>query len=127
MTFFISQESDQGFRVEPDVFVRTLQAQWPGASVRERSNPDDTYLYEWTLQTKGDELDGHLEKHHRSVALVGSLRSAASFAVWFQRELAGCDRNLKFYDENYDPVVALTNETTEDDIIRRMEGGRHFG
>lgn len=121
MTYFISQESDQGFHVEPDLFVRKLQAYWPGASVRATSEPDDKYLYEWTLQTKAGELDGLLKKHYGSVALDGSLASAAAFAVWFQREIAGHDENLKFYDENYDPVVSLNNATSEDDIVCHME------
>jgi len=69
----------------------------------------------WTWTGGG--VDGTLSRDGSSVALEADVQASAQFARWL-RSIVPSTQALVFYDEGYSADVALTPDTTEEQLTR---------
>jgi hypothetical protein len=70
MKFFIMAE-DGGLPSASD-FVSSLSARWPGAAVKQISNPESSYALEFSVPMADSALEGLLDRTGDSITFEGA-------------------------------------------------------
>lgn len=111
MSYFISQPSDRGWRISPELLLPKLRQHWPDVAVKDVRDPERRYSYEWVISSGDGHLEGMLSKKETAVVLEGSPDAVAEFATWFEAEFSPPDRSLILYDESFERVIPLSGHT----------------
>ena len=117
MSYFISQKTDQGWRISPDVLLPKLRQHWPGVMVKEIRDVERRYSHEWIITHPSGRLEGMLSRKQTAVVLEGPHEAIAAFVTWFEAELSPADHSLILYDESFARVVPLRGQTPIAEIV----------
>ncbi|WNG50131.1 hypothetical protein F0U60_42915 [Archangium minus] len=115
MKFFIIAE-DEGLPSAFD-FTSSLNARWPGATVKQISNPERNYALEFYVPMADSRLEGLLHKKRGSMTFEGvPLREVSEFVQWC-RSLVPSHVSLLFCDESMNGEVKVTPAMTAEQIL----------
>lgn len=115
MKFFIIAEGD-GLPSASD-FAARLNARWPGASVKQISNPERIYVLEFSVAMADSRLEGLLHRTRGSITFEGApLREMSEFVQWC-RSLVPSHLPLLFCDESMNGEVKVTPAMTAAEIL----------
>lgn len=115
MKFFIRVEGG-GFPSSSD-FTFSLSTRWPGATVKQISNPERSYALEFSVPMADSALEGLLARMGDSMTFEGaSLQDIAGFVQWC-RTLVPPDLPLTFCDESMNGEVKVTPAMTAEEIL----------
>ncbi|HEX8434481.1 hypothetical protein [Archangium sp.] len=116
MKFFIIAE-EGGLPSAAD-FTSCLKASWPGATVKQISNPERSYALEFHVPMADSRLEGLLHKTRGSMTFEGvPLREISEFVQWC-RSLVPSQVSLLFCDESMNGEVKVTPPMTASDILQ---------
>lgn len=116
MKFFIIAE-DGGLPSAPE-FTSCLNARWPGATVKEISNPERSFALEFYIPMADSRLEGLLHKTKSSITFEGvPLPEISEFVQWC-RSLVPAHLPLLFCDESMNGEVEVTPSMMASDILR---------
>ncbi|HZH18033.1 MAG TPA: hypothetical protein VE057_27015 [Archangium sp.] len=116
MKFFIMTEG-AGLPSISD-FISNLSTRWPGATVKQSSNPERSYALEFSIPMTDSALEGWLDRTGHSMTFEGaSLRELSGFVQWC-RALVPSHLPLTFCDESMNGEVKVTPATTADEILK---------
>lgn len=103
--------------INPSEFASRIKSTWllEDLSVLLNTGEENTRAVSWFMDAQGRGLDGCLFKNGH-LALDGDIRDCSNFAIWYRQQVPQ-QLKLVFYDDSYNADIALTNETTEQDII----------
>ncbi|HEX5752595.1 MAG TPA: hypothetical protein VFZ09_40700 [Archangium sp.] len=115
MKFFILAES--GGLPPVSEFISSLSTRWPGATVRQISNPERSYVLEFSVPMTDSALEGLLARTGDSMTFEGaSLRDTSGFVQWC-RTLVPPHLPLLFCDESMNGEVKVTPAMTAAEIL----------
>lgn len=115
MKFFIMTE-DGGLPSVPD-FISSLSVRWPGATVKQISNPERRYALEFSVPMPGSALEGMLDRTSDAMTFEGaSLRDISGFVQWC-RSLVPSHLPLTFCDESMNGEVKVAPTMTAEEIL----------
>ena len=117
MLAFISQETDQGWRIHPEQLLTQLLEQWPGVATTENQTNIGKYSHDWTLELPSGALTGRLSKTQARIVLDGPVDAIAQFTSWFEAHFSPPDNSLLIYDEEFSQVVRLRGQTPPAEIV----------
>jgi hypothetical protein len=115
MKFFIMAEG--GGLPSVSDFISSLSTRWPGATVKQISNPERSYSLEFSVPMTDSVLEGLLDRTGESVTFEGaSLRDISGFVQWC-RTLVPSRLPLIFCDESMNGEVKVTPTMTAEEIF----------
>ena len=119
MFYVISPPERTEWRLDQDVFVRSLLSDWPGITIHPPEPDSPTRSVVWSMEDPegGSKwLEGSLDREGQAHYLRGDLGLSAEFAQWLRREV---DRKqpLVFSDEAFTHVISLTAEGSAAAIV----------
>jgi hypothetical protein len=117
MKYFVSPPGPTDWKLDADQFREAVVRRWPGAQVKDVGDSQRTAALDVRLDVDGTQVDGTLSRDGLAVALDADVQSSARFARWL-RSIVPDSQPLVFYDEGYSADVALTADTTEEDLTR---------
>lgn len=122
MEYLITPPEKTDWKINQSDFVNNLFREWPDIQIRQMTNPDDYYEFEWFTKVSGKalRLDGALHRDGRGVSLEGYLEDCAKFAIWF-RSFVPKSQKLIFYDQGYNYYIELEEGITEAEILAAFE------
>lgn len=122
-SYLISPPEPTAWKLDADAFARALAAAWPSAHVERVSDPASVFQLRWTIDAGSPgRVDGALAGDGQTVHLDGDVRGAAAVARWV-RGVVPAEQPLIFYDEGFSADVALTAQTTEDQLVQPFLAG----
>ncbi len=103
MKFFIMTEG--GGLPSVSAFISSLSTRWPSATVKQISNPERSYVLEFSVPTADSALEGLLARTGDSMTCEGaSLQDISGFVQWC-RTLVPSHLPLIFCDESMNGEV----------------------
>ncbi|HZI04161.1 MAG TPA: hypothetical protein VEZ71_09080 [Archangium sp.] len=115
MKFFIMVEG--GGLPSASDFTSSLSTRWPGATVKQISNPERSYALEFSVPMADSALEGLLDRTSHSMTFEGaSLREISGFVQWC-RALVPAHLPLTFCDESMNGEVKVTPAMTAEEIL----------
>ncbi len=116
MKFLIIAEG--GVLPSASEFTSFLNARWPGATVKQISNPERSYDLEFSVPMADSRLEGLLHKTRGSMTFEGApLRELAKFVQWY-RSLVPSHVSLLFCDESMNGEVRVTSSMTASELLQ---------
>ena len=122
MTFLVLFDgSTTDFRVDPDMIVGEITAEWPGVRI-DPTKISDARSLTWVARDVVDAFEAYLHSDGTCVYVDGQLESAADVAVWLRRFVPG-EIDLIFCDSGYNFSVSVTATSRAADLLENMESG----
>jgi hypothetical protein len=115
--YFVSPPGPTDWKLDPNQFREAVVSRWPGAQIRDVGDAHRTAALDVRLDVDGKQVDGTLSRDGLAIALDADVQSSARVARWL-RSIVPDSQPLVFYDEGYSADVALTADTTEDELTR---------
>jgi hypothetical protein len=117
MNYYLMTQS--GHNIQPEHFIRLLSSQWPTATIKIISDPQDNHAVEFQLSMDSSTLDGALNREGSGLIYTGAIRDCAEFALWYRAASPEGQPYLMF-DEGYNRHISLRADTTTEEIVRAL-------
>jgi hypothetical protein len=119
MKYLITPDQPTQWKINAVDFIKNLQKYWHDITIKNITNSDDYYSFEWVIKIpkKETRLEGALHRDGQGISLDGYLEDCATFAIWF-RSLVPESQELIFYDQGYNYYLKLQHNTRISDIMQ---------
>jgi hypothetical protein len=115
MKYFLIMLSERRFSAQD--FKSHLLTRWPGAILKEETNPQSISSIAFEIPMAHSVLDGSMHRDGSAISFDGDIRNVAGFVLWVRSFVPATER-LCFCDESMSAELDVLPSTSPNDIFQ---------